>query len=632
MGRRQRGRAAVFVCWVAWIASEASRAVLKATVLLALVSIFTPFPSLIPSPLQIFAQVFAQSAAHTTAQQPYAPGTDHPAPAWFVDVAARAGITVRNVNGNETAKQYIIEATGSGVAILDYDRDGWPDIFLVNGQALKPAEGKKGALAPSTQPATSHLFHNNHDGTFTDVTSAMDLVSQGWGQGACVGDYDNDGYDDLFVTAYGHNRLFHNDGGKHFTEVAESAGVAGSGKEWGTGCAFVDYDRDGKLDIAIATYVHFDLAATPRPGTEAGCTWKGTPVMCGPRGLPSAPNILLHNEGLVNGQIRFKDVSAASGFEKTTGHYCFSVTTLDYDEDGWPDIYMACDSTPAVLYRNNHNGTFTDTAADVGVAFNEDGREQAGMGATAADFDGDGHLDLFKTNFSNDTATLYHANGDGSFADDTAVAGLAINSDALGWGTMFADVDNDGRPDLLVVNGHVYPEVDGARLGATYKEPRFLYWNAGARKFRDLSRSSGPGLTEPLSGRGLAVADLWNDGRLEAVVNNLSDRPLLLVNMAKNANGWVGLHLVGTHSNRDAIGARVTLRGTADGKPRVWVDEVRSGSSYNSSSDLRLHVGLGAQPVLGSLEVRWPSGRVEQFAAPAIDGIADVVEGRGKLL
>ncbi|WP_419805662.1 CRTAC1 family protein [Terriglobus sp.] len=556
---------------------------------------------------------------------PYSASAQHPSPAWFVDVAAKAGITVRNVNGSPTNKKYIVEATGSGVAILDYDRDGWQDIFLVNGTELNATSG---AAAP-----TNHLFRNNHDGTFIDVTARTGLVSSGWGQGACVGDYDNDGFDDIFVTGYGKNRLFHNDGGTHFTEVAEQAGVAGSGKEWGTGCAFIDYDRDGRLDVIVANYVHFDLAKTPKPGEEAGCTWKGTPVMCGPRGLPYAANSLFHNDGPdkaggKDGRVHFSDVSVKSGITKTDGHYCFSVTTLDYDEDGWPDMYVACDSTPAILYRNHHDGTFTDEGANAGAAFNEDGREQAGMGATAADFDGDGHLDLFKTNFSDDTATLYHANGDGSFTDVTRVAGLGIHTDALGWGAAFADVDNDGRPDLLVVNGHVYPEVDSAKLGASFREPRFLYWNAGGGKFQDLSKQSGPGLAEPLSGRGLAVADLWNDGRMSAVVNNLDDRPLLLVNEAANRNHWLGLRLIGMKSNRDAIGARVTVRVAG----HAWVDEVRSGSSYNSSSDLRLHFGLGAADKVESVLVRWPNGQSETFAGPAVDGIRELREGSGKVI
>jgi enediyne biosynthesis protein E4 len=555
-------------------------------------------------------------AARPQSASPYPATTEHAPPAWFVDVASKAGITVRNVNGGVESKRYIIESTGSGVAILDYDRDGWPDIFLVNGVPL-PGARQSNAAKP-----TSHLFHNDHDGTFTDVTVKAGLTSTGWGQGACVGDYDNDGYDDLYVTGYGKNRLYHNQGNGTFREVAEQAGVAGTGKEWGTGCAFVDYDRDGKLDIVVANYVHFDLANTPQPGAGPSCTWKGVPVMCGPRGLGSAPNILYHNLG--NG--KFEDVSKSSGIEKTTGHYCFSISTLDYDNDGWPDIYVACDSTPAILYHNNRNGTFSDTAPDAGVAFNEDGREQAGMGSTAADYDGDGNIDLFKTNFSDDTATLYHNNGDGSFADVTFPAGLGINPEALGWGTMFADVNNDGWPDLLVVNGHVYPEVDSAKLGANYREPRFLYLNLGNGKFRDVSKDSGPGLAVVSSGRGLALADLWNDGRLEAIVNNLSDLPMLLVNIAKNQNHWLTLQLVGTTSNRDAIGARVTLHGDK----RSLVDEIRSGSSYNSSSDLRLHFGLGSDTHLQAIEVRWPNGKAEIFEAPALDHIVQLIEGKGR--
>jgi hypothetical protein len=548
---------------------------------------------------------------------PYPPTGEHPGPAWFVDVAAAAGIQVRNVNGGVSTKRYIIEATGSGAAIIDYDRDGWPDIFLVNGRAVEDGMSKDA----TERPPTSHLFHNNHDGTFTDATVKSGLTSVGWGQGACVGDYDNDGYDDLYVTQYGKNRLYHNEGNGKFKEVAEAAGAAGSGREWGTGCAFVDYDRDGKLDIFVANYVHFDLAKTPKPGEEAGCMWKGAPVMCGPRGLASAPNMLLHNLG--NG--RFEDVSKASGIEKTNGHYCFSVTTLDYDNDGWPDIYVACDSTPAILYHNNRDGSLTDLAADAGAAYNEDGREQAGMGSTAGDYNGDGNIDLFKTNFSDDTSTLYKNGGDGTYTDVTYAAGLGINSDALGWGAMFADVDNDGWPDLLVANGHVYPEVDSAKLGATFRERRFLYRNLGNGRFKDVSAASGPGMQTPQSGRGLAIADLWNDGRISAVVNNLSDFPMLLVNEAKNGNNWLGLRLVGTRSNASAIGARVMVRGAK----RMWVDEVRSGSSYNSSSDLRLHFGLGSEEKVSGVEVRWPNGEMERFGVEEVDRMVTLVEGKG---
>ena len=554
----------------------------------------------------VLVLVFQARPART--QQPYPPTRS--GPAWFVDEAGHANILVRNTNGDPTTKKYIIEATGSGVGILDYDHDGFPDIFLVNGRSLDTKD------AP-----TSHLFHNNHDGTFTDVSVKAGFTETGWGQGVCVGDYDNDGYDDLFITQYGKNRLYRNERNGTFKEVAEAAGVAGTGQEWGTGCAFVDYDRDGKLDLVVANYVHFNLGKTPVPGAEAGCMWKGTPVMCGPRGLEFAPNLLYHNLG--NG--RFEDVSAKAGIRKTAGHYCFSVTTLDYDNDGWPDLYLACDSTPSILYHNNRDGTFTDLAADAGAAYNEDGREQAGMGSTAADFLGTGNLGLFKTNFSDDTATLYKNNGDGTFSDITFAAGLGINSDALGWGAMFADVNNDGYPDLLVVNGHVYPEVDAAKLGAAFRERRFLYLNQANGKFKDISTTGGPGLQTPQSGRGLAIADLWNDGRLSAIVNNLSDVPMLLVNEARNTNHWLGLRLVGTSSNRSAIGARVILTSSK----RKWVDEVRSGSSYNSSSDLRLHFGLGDTTTLTALEIRWPNGETERFAPPELDRILTLTEGQG---
>ena len=348
------------------------------------------------------------ASAKQISTSPYPASELHPPPAWFIDVGPQAGLRMRNVNGGVETKQYIIETTGSGVAIFDYDNDGWPDIFLVNGTTLD------GAKVKDANP-TSHLFHNNHDGTFTDVTRAAGLDFTGWGQGVCVGDYDNDGYDDLYVTYYGKNRLYHNEGNGTFKEVAEAAGVAGDGTAWGTGCAFVDYDRDGKLDLLVANYVRFDLKTSPKPGQGLMCVWKGTPVMCGPRGLDSSPNILYHNLG--NG--KFADVSKSSGIEKTDGHYCFSVSTLDYDDDGWPDIYVACDSTPSILYHNLKNGTFVDVAPEAGVAFNEDGREQAGMGSTIGDYDGDGRPDIFKTNFSDDyIVSLSQQRGWNIFFDD----------------------------------------------------------------------------------------------------------------------------------------------------------------------------------------------------------------------
>jgi hypothetical protein len=530
----------------------------------------------------------------------------------FTDQAEKAGLLSLNVFGGRETKKYIIETTGTGVAIFDYDNDGWPDIFLVNGITLESPTGEK---AP-----TNHLYHNNHDGTFTDVTKDAGLEASGWGQGVCVGAYDNDGWDDLYVTYYGPNRLFRNEHGV-FKDVSDHAGVAGARQAWGSGCAFVDYDRDGKLDLMVANYVDFDVSTAPLPGQGTSCVWKGIPVMCGPNGLKKATNTLYHNRG----DGTFEDVSVKAGIAKADGFYSLSVSTFDYDNDGWPDIYVACDSRPSILYHNNHDGTFTDVAVVAGAAFNEDGREQAGMGSTIGDYDGDGRLDIFKTNFSDDTATLYHNNGDGTFTDVTFNAGLGLRTKYLGWGTMFLDVDNDAWPDLLLVNGHVYPEVDKHHLGADYEEPRILYRNNGNGTFTDISESAGPGITARWSGRGLAVGDLWNDGRMSAVVSNMNARPSLLVNDVRNSNHWVAIKTVGTKSNRDGIGARITLR---VGK-RTLVDEVRSGSSYDSQSDLRVHFGLGASKSVDSVEVRWPNGNLERFGELKIDSVNVVAEGTG---
>jgi enediyne biosynthesis protein E4 len=539
--------------------------------------------------------------------QPSPPVTVH-----YSDIAEKAGITMNIVYGGVNTKKYIIETTGTGVAIFDYDNDGWPDIFIVNGTTLE-------GFANGTVPI-NHLYRNNHDGTFTDVTAGSGLAASGWGQGVCVGDYDNDGWEDLYLTYYGKNLLYHNDKGV-FREVGEKAGVAGTGKAWGSGCAFVDYDRDGKLDLMVANYVDFDLSTAPAPGERPSCMWKGAPVMCGPRGLPGAKNTLYHNRG----DGTFEDVTKKARIDQTDGHYGLSVSTLDFDDDGWPDIYVACDSTPSILYRNNHDGTFTDVAVTAGAAFNEDGREQAGMGSTIGDYDGDGRLDIFKTNFSDDTSTLYHNNGDGTFTDATFSAGLGLHTQYLGWGTMFFDFDNDGWPDLILANGHVYPEVDKYHLGSNYPEPKILYRNNGNATFTDVSANAGPGITTVASSRGLAIGDLWNDGRLSVVITNMNAKPSLLANDIHNANHWVALKLIGTRSNRDAIGARITLKG---GK-RTWVDEVRSGSSYNSNSDMRVHFGLGAIVKIDSVQIRWPSGLVETFAETKTDAVNTMTEGAG---
>lgn len=543
------------------------------------------------------------------------PKPKEPSPiADFTDIAEKAGLTMMNVFGGIDTKKYIIETTGTGVAIIDYDNDGWPDIFVVNGSRL---EGFLAGNAP-----TNHLYHNNHNGTFTDVTAKTGLVATGWGQGVCVGDYDNDGWEDLYITYYGKNRLYHNDHGV-FTEVAEKAGVAGSGKAWGTGCAFVDYNRDGRLDLIVANYVDFNLSTAPMPGGGSSCTWKGVPVMCGPRGLPGAKNILYQNRG----DGTFADVTTKAHIDQTNGRYAFGVATLDFDDDGWPDIYVACDSAPNILYHNNRDGTFTDVAVIAGVAFNEDGREQAGMGTTVADFNGDGRLDIFKTNFSDDTPTLYRNNGDGSFSDVTFAAGLGVHTQYLGWGAMFLDFDNDGWPDLILVNGHVYPEVDKYHLGSGYQEPRLLYHNNGNGSFSDVSPAAGPGINAVSSARGLAVGDLWNDGRLSALISNMNAKLSLLVNAVRSDNHWISFKTVGTRSNRDGIGAKITVK---VGK-RTLVDEVRSGSSYISQSDLRVHFGLGSATKIDSVQVRWPSGLVERFDSLTLDTIQTLREGSGTM-
>jgi hypothetical protein len=531
----------------------------------------------------------------------------------FMDIAETAGLTWTTVFGGVDTKKYILETTGTGVAIFDYDNDGWPDIFVVNGTML---EG-----LPEGAPPTNHLYHNNHDGTFTDVTAAAGLTGTGWGQGVCVGDYDNDGWEDLYVTYYGKNRLYHNDHGV-FTDQAAKAGVAGSGKAWGTGCAFVDYNRDGRLDLIVANYVNFDPATTPVPGDGSSCRWKGVPVMCGPRGLKGSKNILYENRA----DGTFVDVTSKAHIDQTNGQFGFSVSTFDFDDDGWPDIYIADDSAPNVLYHNNRDGTFTDVAVMAGVAYNEDGREQAGMGATVADYNGDATLDLFKTNFSDDTPTLYRNNGNGIFTDVTYAAGLGLHTQYLGWGTMFFDFDNDGWPDLILVNGHVYPEVDKFHLGAEYLEPRLLYHNNGDGTFSDFSENAGPGISTTSSGRGLAVGDLWNDGQLSVVISNMNAKPSLLVNTLRSGNHWISLKTVGTRSNRDGIGAKISVK---VGK-RVLVDEVRSGSSYLSQNDLRVHFGLGSASKIDYVQVRWPSGSVDKFINLPVDAIHTLKEGSGQ--
>jgi enediyne biosynthesis protein E4 len=530
----------------------------------------------------------------------------------FIDIAARAGLTARTEDGGEKTKKYIIETTGSGAAFFDYDGDGWPDIFLVNGTTL---EGFREGKEP-----TSHLYHNNRDGSFTDVTQKAHVGLAGWGQGVCAGDYDNDGWVDLFITFWGHNVLLHNNGDGTFTDITKQAGLWHDDVRWGTGCAFVDYDRDGRLDLFVSQYVDFDPAKTPIPGQSSFCRWKDIPVMCGPRGLKGTRNELYHN----NGDGTFSDVSRKSGVSKAGPYYCFTALTGDFDNDGWPDIYVACDSTPSILYHNNHDGTFTEIAVRAGVAYDGDGHEQASMGADAADYDGDGWLDIIKTNFSDQAVGLYHNNQDGTFTDATYEADLGGNTQFLGWGTLFVDVDNDGWPDLFMANGHVYPELDRHAMGSTFREHKLLYWNRHDGKFKDISLNAGPGITRPLNSHGVAAADFDNDGTVELLVNNSHDPPSLLKNYGQRGN-WALVKLVGTRSNRDAVGAQV----------KVWTNghqqlqEVRSGGSYISQSDFRLHFGLGSATRVDQLEIRWPSGLVEKFENLPANRILTVKEGGG---
>ena len=544
-----------------------------------------------------------------TAQTKTAPPIAH-----FTDMATKAGFTAPVVFGGENTKKYIIETTGTGVAIFDYDNDGWPDIFIVNGTKLE-------GFAPGKAPR-SHLYHNNHDGTFTDVTEKAGLTHTGWGQGVCVGDYDNDGFEDLYVTYYGKNVLYRNNGNGGFTDVSEKAGVAGNGKNWGTGCAFVDYDRDGKLDLIVANYVDYDSATALAPGERPSCMWKGVPVMCGPRGLPWAKNILYHNLG--NGT--FEDVTKKANIDKTNGHYAFSVSTLDYDDDGWPDIFVACDSTASILYHNNHDGTFTDIAVAAGCAYSENGHEQAGMGVAVADYDCDGWFDIFKTNFSDDTCNLYHNNGDGSFTDVTFPSGIGVNNRYVAWGCGFADFDNDGWPDIMQINGHVYPEIDQQHTTETFKNPRLLYKNLGNGRFEDVSTQMGPGISQQFSSRGAAFGDYDNDGDIDALILNLNDPPSLLRNDGGNKQNWIKIKLIGTQCNRTAIGARVRV---VTGK-HAQMNEVHSGSSVMSQSDLRLHFGLGKAATVDMIEVKWPTTqKIEKFMQVKVNQILTIREGSG---
>jgi hypothetical protein len=530
----------------------------------------------------------------------------------FVNVSGKAGITTKTVYGDEHKNRYLLETTGSGAAFIDYDNDGWEDIFLVNGTRL---DGFRDGQQP-----TNRLYHNNGNSTFTDVTAKAGLVRSGWGQGVCVGDYDNDGFADLFISGFGKNALYRNNGNGTFTEVAEKAGVANNRTRWGSGSAFVDYDRDGHLDLFVASYIDLDLKTAPLPETGP-CLYKGVMVACGPPGLAGGVNTLYRN----NGNGTFTDVSDKAGITKTNGTYSLGVLVADFDNDGWPDIYVANDSSPAALYHNNRNGTFTDTGVEAGCAFSIDGKPQAGMGVTAGDYDRDGWLDIFKTNFAGDTSSLYHNVGKAVFDDVTFPAGVGVNTRWLGWGCGFIDVDNDGWLDIFLVNGHVYPEVERLKTEAGYAQRKVLYRNLQNGRFADVSEQVGGAVIEPTPARGCAFGDYDNDGRIDILINPVNAVPELLHAQSVNQNNWIKIKTIGTKSNRDGIGARIKCV-TPDA---VQIDEVRSGGSYYSQNDLRVHFGLGKNQKVKSIEIRWPSGQVETLNNVAVNQLILVKEGAG---
>ncbi|MDE0625543.1 MAG: CRTAC1 family protein [Bryobacterales bacterium] len=531
----------------------------------------------------------------------------------FEDVARQAGLTDTVYYGSSEQVQYIVEANGCGVAFYDYDNDGWLDVFLLNGTRL-------GGLPPGAT-ATNRLYRNNRDGTFTDVTRDAGLVRSGWANSVCIGDFDNDGNDDLFVTYWGQNVLYRNNGDGTFTDVTQDAGLAGVPDRWNAGATFIDYDRDGHLDLFVSNYVEVDLARLPLPGQGNNCEWKGVPVFCGPRGMEGTKNYLYRN----NGDGTFTDVSEEAGIHRPHGYYGMTALVTDVDEDGWPDIYVACDSTPSILYRNNGDGTFTDIAVESGVAYSENGREQAGMGLATGDYNGDGRLDIVKTLFADEMPALYKNLGNATFADMSVAAGLHEVTQHIQWGAGLVDFDNDSWPDLFYAVGNLFPRVERFNPRYPYRGPRFLFRNLRDGSFANVTAECGPGLTTPHSSRGCAFGDFDNDGDMDVLVMNMNEPPSLIRADISTANHWLKVKLTGVDSNRTAIGARVDVR-SGD---RTQSQEVQSQTSYYSVNDFRLHFGLGAALEADRLTVRWPSGKRETLRSVPADRVVYIEEGRG---
>jgi hypothetical protein len=511
----------------------------------------------------------------------------------FIDRAVSAKLLNKNIFGGADRKDYILETTGNGALVLDLDGDGDNDILLVNGTRIGVSD-----------PSFLHFYKNDGLGNFTSIApDSSGLTTSGWGQGVCAGDYDNDGRSDLLITYYGHNVLYHNLGGGKFADVTAAAHLPVTGTRWGAGCTFLDFDRDGYLDLFVSNYVDLDLAKTPKAGQDPSCNWKGLSVMCGPTGLPKANNVLYHN----NGDGTFTDVSARAGILKPGGRYGLTAVSADFNNDGWPDIYVACDMTPSLLYENHHDGTFIERGQEAGVAFNADGRLQAGMGVAVADYDANGFLDIAKTNFSGDLPSLFN-NEDGKFFTDVSLAAGVGARKLLGWGALFIDVDEDGWPDLMLNNGHVYPEVERAEVGDKYRQLTLLYRNLGNGRFASLEGKAGEGLDVLRPARGMAAGDLDGDGHPEIVIVNMNEAPSLLKNIGTHGNVLL-VKLTGTKSNRSAIGARVTVE-TGSHKQ---IQEVMSGSGFFSQNDFTLHFGLGTAPKIDRLTVRWPAGAEQEF-------------------
>jgi len=544
------------------------------------------------------------------------------APVIFENIAKKAGLAGFH-NHSGTAKQaYILDVTSGGVALFDYDGDGLLDIYLVNGTTFAAFR------AQDTGPRSA-LYHNNGDGTFTDVTDKAGVGNYRWGMGVAVGDFNNDGCPDLYVTNFGKNRLYRNNCNGTFTDVAEAAGVAVSSARpiWSTGATFGDYDRDGKLDLFVAGYVKIDVDHPPAPGSAAVngqfCQYRGKPVMCGPRGLPGERDFLFHN----NGDGTFTEVAEKAGVADHKGYYGFGTAFVDLNDDGWVDLAVANDSTPRYLYLNRHNGTFEDSSYPSGFALNENGMEQASMGLAIGDYDNDGKLDLYVTNFSDDYNTLYHNDGSGNFTDVSFQLGVGSPTiPFLGWGTGFLDYDNDGWLDIFMVNGHAYVEVDKYDWGTTWAQRPLLFRNLKGKKFELVPAATGSGLAVVESSRGAAIGDLFNDGRVDIVINNLDAAPTVLRNVSKEVGNWITLRLIGGPKGpRDAIGAKVFL--TSGGICQR--QDVISGGSYLSQNDMRVHFGLGKESHVEKLQIEWPDGTEEGISVPVINRVLTIAEGKG---